>query len=83
MILMMKMSVANNRISGSEMFKNETAKTTYHYGAIQQCYENDSEGMLSIYFLCVLSTLLSVQGSTLLLNTTDNNARKVKLKGLC
>ena len=37
------------------MMKNETAKTTYHHGTTK---------MLSIYFLCLLSFLLSMQGST-------------------
>ena len=65
------------------MIKNETVKTNYHHGAIQQCYENDSKEMLSIYFLCLLLTLLSMQGSTLLLNTADNNVRKVESLGFC
>ena len=35
--------------------------------------------MLSYYFVCLLSTLLSLQGSTLLLNTTDNDVRKFQV----
>ena len=33
-------------------------------------YENDSKEMLNIYFPCLLAILLSMQGSTLELNTT-------------
>ena len=51
------------------------SKDNYH-GTIQ-CYENNDKEMLSIYLPCLLSILLSMQGSTLLLNTTDNNVRKV------
>ena len=50
-----------------------TVKTTEYHRAIQQCYEKDSKEGWSIYFLCPLSILLSMQGSTFLLKTTDNN----------
>ena len=59
------------------MIKNETARTTYDHGTIQQCYENDSKEMLSMYSFCLLSVLLSMQSSTLLLNTTDENVGKI------
>ena len=59
------------------MIKNETAKTTYRHGSIQQCYENDSTEILRIYSPFLLLIPLSMQGSTLLLNTTDNDVRKV------
>ena len=32
------------------IIKNETARKTY-YGTIQQCYENDTKEIGSIYFL--------------------------------
>ena len=32
--------------------------------------------MLSIYFLCLLSALLSIQGLTLFLNTIENDVKK-------
>ena len=57
------------------MIQNETGNTTYYHGTIH--YENDFKEMLSTYFLCLLSLLLSMQGSALLLNTTDNDVRKV------
>ena len=52
------------------MIKNETAKKTCYHRTIQQRYEDDSTVMLGIYFLCFLSVLLPLQGSTLLLNKT-------------
>ena len=59
------------------MIKSDTTKTTYCYGTIQYCYESDSKAMFGFYFLCLLSIRLLMQGSTLSLNTTDNNVRKV------
>ena len=46
--------------------KNKTAKIPYHE-TIQWCCENDHKQMSNIYFLCLLSILLSMQDSTLLL----------------
>ena len=59
------------------VIKNETVETTYYHENIPQLYENNSKEMLSIYFLCLLSILLPMQSSTSLLNTTDNDVRKV------
>ena len=59
------------------MIKNEPSKTTYRRRTIQQFYENDSKEMLNTYFHCPLSILLSMQCLAFLLNTTDNDVRKV------
>ena len=41
-------------------------QASYSMWILQQCYQKNSEEMLDIYFLCLLSILLSMQGSTLL-----------------
>ena len=47
------------------IIKSETAKATFYHGTIQQCYENNSKEILSIYSLRLLSIFLSIQGLTL------------------
>ena len=58
------------------IIKNKTVMTTqltWYYAIVLW---KGSEEILSIYFLCLLSGLMLVQGSTLLLNTTDNDVWK-------
>ena len=40
-------------------YQNEAAEATHYHGAIQQCYEKDNREMLTIYFLCLLSIILT------------------------
>ena len=62
------------------MIKNEIAKTTYYYGTVQKCYEKDCKEILiylkKVFPLPFISFLL-IKGSTLLLNTTKKNVKKV------
>ena len=62
---------------GQLIIKKEKAKTTIIMELNNTVTKSTVKKTLSIYFLCLLSILLSMQGSTLLLNTTGNDVREV------
>ena len=65
----------------AHLLKNKTPKTTYYNETIQQCYENDSEEILGIaYYHYFFNAVFS---SALLLDTTDDDVRKVLSSGFC